>query len=97
MPTQFRKHHKTYLAIKVARGRGGAGVQRINCALRARDLNPVMQVSRLDAVDNFLSIVMGLLRRFRHGLALVRQELDLPAGDNVIEGIFEEPSDAVKE
>ena len=97
MPTQFRKHHKTYLAIKVARGRGGARVQRINCALRTRDLNPVMQVSRLDAFDDVFSIITGLLHRFLHDLALVRQELDLPAGDNVIHGIFEEPSDAVEE
>lgn len=96
MPTQCRKRDKTYLAVKLARSRGGASVQRIDCTLGARDLNPVMHVSRLDTLDNFLSVVTGALRRFSDGLALVRQELDVPAGDNVIDGIFEESSDAVE-
>ena len=93
---QCRKHDNTYLAIKLARSRGGASVQRIDCTLGARDLNPVMRVSRLDTLDDFPSIVAGVLRRLSHGLALVRQELDFPASDDVIYGIFEEPSDAVE-
>ena len=88
---------KTYLAVEIASIRGGAGIQRSDGAVGACDINPihVRKLSRLEASDNILSTVTSMRRKIGRGLALVRQETKVSAGNNVKCCKFEELSDAL--